>query len=291
MIDEANPDWAAARSDKWRRQLAGLEAMLAPITEPLIRALELTAPCRVADVGCGGGAMTLEVLHRAPCGSVGHGFDLSPALIEVARRRARASDPPIRFDVADMGKAAPPGGPYERLVSRLGVMFFGDPPAAFMNLRRWLVPGGRFAFAVWGPPADNEWMTATRDAVADVIDLAPVDSAGPGPFRYADAAPLLSLLERAGFVGVQVNDWRGALPIGGGLAAADAAQFALASFSSFGEQLSDAGGDAFHKAYRTLTARLARYERDGAVVMDARVHIISGRTERLGRPGFSVHQR
>lgn len=223
MRDERIADWAVARSDKWRRQLAGLEAMLAPIDAPLIRALEATVPCRIVDVGCGGGATTLAVVRDSPRGSVGRGFDLSPALIDVARRRGRTSDLPVRFEVADMGTAVPPDGPYERLVSRLGVMFFSDPDAAFVNLRRWLAPGGRFAFAVWGPLADNEWMATTRDAVADAIDLAPMDAAAPGPFRYADTAPLVSLLKRAGFGGIRVSDWRGALPIGGGLGAADAA--------------------------------------------------------------------
>jgi SAM-dependent methyltransferase len=279
MRDERIADWAVARSDKWRRQLAGLEAMLAPIDAPLIRALEATVPCRIADVACGGGATTFAVVRDAPQGSVGHGFDLSPALIDVARGRGRTNDLSIRFEVADMGTAAPPDGPYERLVSRLGVMFFRDPDAAFVNLRRWLAPGGRFAFAVWGPLADNEWMATTRDAVADVIDFPAMDAAAPGPFRYADAAPLVSLLKSAGFGGIQVSDWRGALPIGGGLGAAHAARFALAAFSSCAECLSDAGGDARGRALRTLTARLAPYERDGAVVMDARVHIVSGAVE------------
>jgi SAM-dependent methyltransferase len=279
MRDERIADWAVARSDKWRLQLDGLEAMLTPIDAPLIRALEATVPCRIADVGCGGGATTLAIVRGAPRGSVGHGFDVSPALVDVARRRGRTSDLAVQFEVADMGTAVPPDGPYERLVSRLGVMFFSDPDAAFVNLRRWLAPGGRFAFAVWGPLADNEWMATTRDAVAHVIDLPPMDAAAPGPFRYADTAPLVSLLKRAGFGGIRVSDWRGALPIGGGLGAADAARFALAAFSSFAECLSDAGGDALDRAQRALTSRLARCERDGAVLMDARVHIISGLAE------------
>jgi SAM-dependent methyltransferase len=276
MTREPVTDWAAARSDKWRRQLAGLEAMLAPIDEPLIRALTLTAPVRIADVGCGGGATTIEALRRAPAGSVAHGLDLSPALVEVARRRHGAHDL-VAFEVADMGTMAPPAPSYDRLISRLGVMFFNDPPAAFSNLRRWLVPGGRFAFAVWGPVADNAWMTAARAAVADAIDLAPIDPSAPGPFRYGDVVPLLSLLARAGFVDVTVTDWRQSLPIGGRLRAPDAAQFALASFSSFAELLSTAGGDAPTRAQRALAARFTPYEREGAVLMPARVHILTGR--------------
>jgi SAM-dependent methyltransferase len=276
MTSEPVVDWAAARSDKWRRQLAGLEAMLAPIDEPLIKALELTAPVRVADVGCGGGATTIEVLRRAPAGSVAHGLDLSPALIEVARRRPCAHDSSVAFEVSDMGTTGPPGPAYDRLISRLGVMFFNDPPAAFANLRRWLVPGGRFAFAVWGPVDDNTWMTATRAAVAEAIELAPIVPAAPGPFRYGDVTPLLSLLARAGFGNVTVTDWRQALPIGNGLSAPDAAQFALASFSSFAELLSNAGSDAPAKARRALAARFTPYAQEGVVLMPARVHIITG---------------
>jgi 16S rRNA A1518/A1519 N6-dimethyltransferase RsmA/KsgA/DIM1 with predicted DNA glycosylase/AP lyase activity len=54
-----------------------MEAMLTPVDEPLVRALNLDAPCRIADIGWGGGGMTLEILRRAPAGSVVHGYDLS----------------------------------------------------------------------------------------------------------------------------------------------------------------------------------------------------------------------
>jgi SAM-dependent methyltransferase len=108
-------------------------------------------------------------------------------------------------------------------------MFFDDPPAAFVNLARWLAPVGRFAFAVWGRPAENPWMTSVRQAVAEIIDMPPPEPEAPGPFRYAEADKLLTLLNRAGFGELDVSDWRGALPIGGGLPAAEAASFALAS--------------------------------------------------------------
>jgi hypothetical protein len=39
----------------------------------------------MADIGDGGGGTTLETLRGPPAGSVVHGFDLSPVLIEFAR--------------------------------------------------------------------------------------------------------------------------------------------------------------------------------------------------------------
>lgn len=278
MTRHPTDDWAAARSDKWRRQLAGLEAMLAPIDAALIEALALTSPARIADVGCGAGATTIEVSRVAPAGSVVHGLDLSPALIDVARRRPFPRDVPVSFDVANMETAAPPERPYDRLVSRLGVMFFRDPPAAFANLRRWVARGGRIAFAVWGPLEDNAWMTATRAAVAEVVDLAPVDAAAPGPFRYGDVTPLVSALEAAGFADVAVTDRRPLLPMGGELPATDAAEFALAAFSSFAELLSSAGDDAVRTARQSLATRFSTWERAGRVQLPGRIHIVTGRT-------------
>ena len=134
-------------------------------------------------------------------------------------------------------------------------MFFDDAPAAFANLSRWLVPGGRFAFAAWGPTADNPWMTSVRDAAAEAVEIPPPDPEAPGAFRYAEADRLLTLLSGARFGELEVHDWRGALPLGGGLPAAEAATFALATFASFGELLAKAGDDALDRARQSLTAR------------------------------------
>jgi SAM-dependent methyltransferase len=277
MTDKpAASSWAAARGEKWRAGGAGMEATLAPVDEPLIRTLRLDRPLRVADAGCGGGGTTLEIARRAPAGSVVNGFDISPALIESAGARIQPGQRGIAFAVADMATQPPPAEPYDRLVSRFGIMFYDDPRAAFANLARWLAPGGRFTFAVWGTPADNPWVTVVRDVVAEVVDVPAVDPEAPGPFRYAEAGKLTSLLARAGFDDLEVSDWRGSLPIGGGLPPAAAAEFALATFSSFAELLADAGEAAFDDARRRLTVRFSQSEQDGAVRLNACVHIISG---------------
>lgn len=268
-------DWVAARGDKWHANLSEMEATLAPVDAPLVAALGLEGPATIADIGCGGGGTTLELLRRAPAGSIVHGFDISPKLVEHARGRTRPDDRAIAFELADMATAAPKQA-YDRLASRFGVMFFDDPPAAFANLVRWLAPGGRFAFAVWGPPADNPWVTTAREAVAGVIELPQPDPSAPGPFRYADSDVLLALLDGAGFTKLDVRDVRASLPLGGGLPPAEAARFALASFSSFAELLAQAGAHAYDEAHRSLTSCYTRHQQDGAVRMGAHVHIVTG---------------
>lgn len=272
----ASSDWAAARGEKWREQITYMEPMLAQVDAPLIDALNLDAPCRIAEIGCGGGGTTLEILRRAPAGSVVHGFDISPALIELARSRRQPDDLRIAFEVSDMAKAAAPEVKYDRLVSRFGIMFFDDPLAAFTNLNTWLVPGGRFAFAAWGNPEENPWVTCVRKVVSELIDLPKPDPEAPGPFRYAKADTFLQLLKRTGFAELKVEEWRGLLPIGGGLPAAEAASFGIASFSNFVELLTQGGDGKIEKARENLTKDLAKYEENGIVSMNAGVHIFTG---------------
>lgn len=267
-------DWTSARGDKWRAHLRGMEAMLDPVDAPLIRALRLDGPLRIADLGCGGGGTTQAIHRQAPAGSVVHGYDVCGTLVETARERAPGDG--IAFQTANVETTPVPDAPYDRLVSRFGVMFYEDPRAAFGSLRRWLVPGGRFAFAVWAQPADNPWLTTVREVVAELVELPASEPDAPGPFRYADPEALRTLLGQAGFAELAVEDWRGTLPIGGALAADEAARFALASFSSFAEALASRGEGALDEARRSLTQRLRPYQRDSAVRMDARVHLLTG---------------
>jgi SAM-dependent methyltransferase len=266
-------DWATTRGEKWHAQLDGMEAMLAPVDDPLIAGLRLDGPRRIADIGCGGGGATRAIADRAPAGSVVHGLDISPVLIETARRRVATAE----FQVADVATTPPPNPLYDRLVSRFGVMFFDDPEAAFINLSRWLAPGGRFAFAVWALPSANPWMKLVKDTVAEVIEVPAVDLNAPGPFRYADVSKLEALLRSSGFREVEVQQWRGKLPIGGGLPAAEATDFALESFSSLADWLkTDEDRDALPKARRLLLERFSERLLDGVVQMDAAVHIVTG---------------
>ena len=267
--------WAAGRGEKWRRYVPDLEAMMAPVDEPLLDALRLDEPCRIADVGCGGGGTTQKAFERAPSGSVVHGFDISPALIDAARNLDRARGGDVTFQLRDVSTAEVPQTPYHRLFSRFGIMFFDDPPAAFGNLVRWLAPGGRAAFAVWGPPEDNPWAVTVREEIVRVVALPSADPGAPGPFRYGDPGPLRSLLEEAGLRELEILTWKGDLAVGGGLPAREAARFALESFS-IGEYLSEAAEEAQRAALEALTARFADHEEDGAVRLGARVHLLTG---------------
>ncbi|MEM0986608.1 MAG: class I SAM-dependent methyltransferase [Pseudomonadota bacterium] len=285
MTDQHDADgWAGARGALWARYAGRLDAMMAPVNHPLVDALAPEASDKIADIGCGGGSTTAAILLNGPEETRISGFDVSPDLITKARAHwaeISAEHPDLApgravFHLADAAHAKPDDGPFDRLVSRFGVMFFEDEARAFSNLHAWLKPEGRFAFAVWASPKENPWMSTVRDAVAEHIDLPAPDPEAPGPFRYADGIRFKAHLEACGFSGVEIRPWRGNLALGGGLSSADAADFALGAFA-IANPLREQSA-AVQKAVRSgLETRFGQnLDASGHVAMAAHVQIVTG---------------
>lgn len=276
MTGHATTDWAAERGDKWRAKVQWTDPMLKPVDEPLIEALALSEPLAIADIGCGSGETSIEIASQAPDGSAVHGYDVSPSLIELAKENAHSFRLDIGFSVADAAAHQPQKGGYDRLASRFGVMFFEDPQGAFENLTTWLKPGGRFAFAVWGPPVDNLWIYSVRDVVAEFVEIPKVDPDAPGPFRYAEVERFIALLSNAGFSAVASTPWKGTVPIGDQNTPAEAAEIALSTFSTFDELLGEAAEGSRAKAVELLASRFSEYCENGQVRLPAHVSIVTG---------------
>lgn len=267
-------DWAGARGDKWLAQLSGMEAMLAPVDAPLIALLALGGARRIADLACGGGGTTLAVAAAVDPGAAVFGYDISPSLVQFAQRRAASADRAPVFAVGDSASLAV-DQPFDRIVSRFGTMFFTNPAAAFANIATLLAPEGRFAFAVWGPPADNRWMAIIRETIGALVDLPAPPGDAPELMRYGEVGVLLGLLNAAGFRHVEVQDWRGALAIGGDLEPHAAAQFAIEGMS-VAQVFADRGPELIERATLALAKRFEQHWSHGAVRLPARVHLVHG---------------
>lgn len=191
----AGPTWVAMQ-DALDRQLheLGLAAMAA---------LGPREGERVIDIGCGGGATTLELARRVgPTGRV-LGADISAPMLGVARRRAEGLDW-VSFVQADA--QIHPFEPADAAFSRFGVMFFADPTAAFANIRKALAPAGRLAFVCWRALPENHWMTIPMAAVAPLLPPTPPPPPdAPGPFAFADRDRLRRILSGAGFADVAIE--------------------------------------------------------------------------------------
>ena len=186
--------------ERWKR----VEPSAAPVLEPLLATLALKPGERVLDVGCGGGLTTLAAARAVAPSGFATGADLSAPLNELATSRAReAGLTNVNFVVTDAQEADFPGGPFDAVMSRFGVMFFADPFAAFANIARHVRPGGRIAFACWQPSTANGWNP--REIFLKYAPVAPRSDGlpHPGPFSLGNEAFVQQVLEKAGFSEVQ----------------------------------------------------------------------------------------
>ena len=196
---DAATAWDGPTGDTWTDNADMFDAGVARYLKPFLDAAAIEPTAHVLDVGCGNGLTTREAARLASAGSA-TGVDLSTRMLDLARRRAAAdgltnvSFVQADVQIADLGEAR-----YDRVISRNGVMFFGDPVVAFANLARALKPGGRMVLLVWQSMAENPWFTAFRWAVAvgRHLPLPPPD--GPGPFALGDPDRVRALLTAAGF--------------------------------------------------------------------------------------------
>jgi SAM-dependent methyltransferase len=191
--------WNGTDGEYWTSNQDRLDRTLAPVTGPLLAFAQLRAGLTVVDVGCGCGATTIELARAVgPSGRV-VGIDLSEPMLALATERLRvfanatcllgdAAELPLR----DLGA--------ELIVSRFGVMFFGDPVTAIANLRTSLVASGRIRFACWRPINENPWLQIPLHAVYEHAPRLPKpEPEEPGPFAFADTTRVTRILVAAGF--------------------------------------------------------------------------------------------
>lgn len=197
--EEQRARWGGADGEYWAAHQDKLDRELQPVLKPLIEFAAPVPGSTVLDVGCGCGATTLELARAVgPAGRV-VGADLSGPMLAVAKERLKAF-PHTAFLHGDAAELPLQGIDAELVVSRFGVMFFGDPVAAFSNVRTALATGGRLRFACWRPIHENPWLQVPLHAVYEHAPRLPKPGPEePGPFSFADADRVTRILTSAGF--------------------------------------------------------------------------------------------
>lgn len=198
--------WNGPAGRAWVDRQPLLDRLFAPLGTLLIESLAGHSLGRVLDVGCGTGAVTLAL--ASPSGDAAEcvGIDISAPMIEAARARAEREGSRARFVCADaQAHAFVPAG-FDTLVSRLGVMFFDDPVAAFANLRRAARDGAALRFLAWRAAAENPFMTTAERAAASLLPRLPARRPGaPGQFGFADRERVESILAQAGWGAIAIR--------------------------------------------------------------------------------------
>ncbi|NNL18577.1 MAG: methyltransferase domain-containing protein [Boseongicola sp.] len=207
MADIANDSerdfWSGPSGQSWVTSQEEMDTQLADVAHLVMRHADLQPGERVLDIGSGAGALSL--LAADAVGSTGHvlAADISKPLLDCAEKRS-SDIPQMNSLLADAQTTDWPKHPFDLAVSRFGVMFFADPPAAFANIARALKPGGRIVFAAWAHAGENPfWHIPTKHAVAHLGHPPKTEPNTPGPMGLADIDLACERLRKGGLENVE----------------------------------------------------------------------------------------
>jgi SAM-dependent methyltransferase len=251
---------------------SGYDAELRLHNEVLHQACGVQLHDHVLDIGCGTGQTTRQAARTAQAGSA-LGADISAPAIERARELARAEGlRNVTFERADAQVHRFPHERFDLAISRFGTMFFGDPGAAFANIRRALRPAGRLVMMVWQAPGRNEWDVVIRQSLQGPEGPVAAASTGPDPFSLADPPAVKEFLEAAGFAGVTFTDVHQPVYYGPDVAAA---LDWVRGFTCISDLLRRLDPTTAERAAGRLREALAAHLSDDGVWFDSRAWIIT----------------
>lgn len=206
VSDEQRAMWNGPSGQAWIDGQEFLDRMFLPFEELLAREVTALGANQVLDVGCGTGATTLAAARAAGAKGRAIGIDISVPMIEVAQARAAREKSAAGFIAADAQTHDFGNDRFDLFISRFGVMFFGNPVAAFTNLRHAARPGAITRFAVFRSIAENSFMTTAERAAAPLLPEIPARKPdGPGQFAFADPERVTHILEAGGWSHIELR--------------------------------------------------------------------------------------
>lgn len=158
---------------------------------------------RLLDGGTGTGAVPTALREEGRRAEV-VGFDLSPEMLDRARRRVAG----LRVTVADAAGLPFRGGAFDAVTLNFVLSHVGDYHGALAEARRVLREGGALAVSNWGS-AVHACEEAWGEILQGAIDAEALEGATgevvPWEGRFAEPERLEGALVEAGFAGVRVD--------------------------------------------------------------------------------------
>jgi SAM-dependent methyltransferase len=266
--------WNGPAAERWTRHQAQVDRALAPFGDAMLRAAQLTSGQRVLDVGCGCGATSLLASELVGPDGLVLGIDISRPMIERAKTRA-AGRAGLAFVEADAA-THPFDVSFDRVISRLGLMFFANPPEAFRHLRGSMKRGGRMSFTCWRAFEENAWLAEPMRIVARALGTrgAPESTTGNGPFTFADRGRVLALLDGVGFERIEVTQLNAEVELST-TGVDQAVEFVVAHAGPVGRLLSEVSVEQRANAQEALAQELAHRAIGRRVALDGRAWLVT----------------
>lgn len=191
----------------WERARERIEETAAPVRKWLLRELRPQRGETLLELAAGPGETGFAA--AALVGEEGRviSSDRSPAMVEVARRRAAELGlRNVEHRVLDAEDLDLPDGSVDGVICRFGYMLMADPGHALAETRRVLRPGGRLVFAVWREADRNPWIAVPGRMFVRRGLVPPPAPDAPGMFTLAGDERLRELLGEAGFTPRRIED-------------------------------------------------------------------------------------
>jgi SAM-dependent methyltransferase len=169
---------------------ADLAHTIESVAEVLVERVGVLTGERLLDVATGTGNVAIPAALR---GAGVTGLDLTPELLDVARRRATEAGVEVQFIEGDAEELPFEDGSFDRVTSCFGVIFAPRHERAAAELQRVATPGARVAVTAWTPEGLNGQMFKTVGAY-----MPPPPPGMDSPLRWGEEDHVRSLFEHSG---------------------------------------------------------------------------------------------
>ncbi len=201
--------WNEDSGTAWITYDAAMNERLQPITDILFQDMATHGVEQALDIGCGAGATTRRMASLLPGNAQVVGLDISDSLLAAARAQSMADDADtaaIDYIQADAQSHGFETQRFDLMLSRFGVMFFGEPVRAFANIRSAMRPGAPIRFVCWAPLEVNEFFLAPLQIALDITKFEfQWPGRDPGPLAFSDHDYVRSILQDAGFSAITID--------------------------------------------------------------------------------------
>jgi SAM-dependent methyltransferase len=261
-------------AEAWHRWGPTIETWLGPATDIMLDAAGVTAGSRVLDVAAGAGGQSIAAARRA--GPTGHvlATDISPAILEYAAKAATdAGLTNVETRELDGESLDVDGGAFDAVISRVGLIYFPDRPAALAGMRSALRPGGRVSCVVYSTADRNGFFSIPVGIIRRRAQLPPPSPGQPGPFSLGGPGAAEAALTDAGFHDVTVTVVPSPVRMA---SASECVRFEQESFGALHQMLAGLDPDGRAAAWQEIADALTAFEGPDGFVGPCEMLVVSG---------------
>ncbi len=195
--------WNGAGGKGWLASIERIERGIGDFSKAALKAANARPGEKVSDIGCGLGGPTRALAEAVGLGGHVLGIDISEELIASARSHRV---PNATFVLGNAATHPFEPASYDLVFSRFGVMFFGEPVAAFRNFQQALKPAGRLVFVCWRTTQENPWgLVPVRAAAPFLPPLPRPGPEDPGQYSFGDRNRVERILKESGFGAISIQ--------------------------------------------------------------------------------------